>query len=179
MSEENPTPQQDDQIVTDQSVSKLSDLWKHEDYLSIWLGFIILAAALFLFIPEGNDDVKQKISDANSTLLNEAKRAPFRTIEWHLALDKKSNLKASSSDIGKLIKNLTARPKSWISNPLDAIYRNEEKSNLKIITGVSFEFKRFIETRKQVHPPEGYFEKPIDRDELLKKVNQLLDIEQE
>ena len=43
-----------------------------------------------------------------------------------------------------------------------------------IVTGVSLDFKRFIETRKQVHPPEGYFEKPIDRDKLLEKVNSLL-----
>ena len=43
-----------------------------------------------------------------------------------------------------------------------------------MITGVSPEFKRFIETRKQVHPPAAYFEKPIDRDALLAKVNELL-----
>lgn len=43
-----------------------------------------------------------------------------------------------------------------------------------IITGLASDFKRFIETRKQVHPPEGYFEKPIDRDGLLVKVNELL-----
>jgi len=43
-----------------------------------------------------------------------------------------------------------------------------------MITGVSSEFKRFIETRQQVHPPDAYFEKPIDRDELLAKVNEIL-----
>jgi DNA-binding response OmpR family regulator len=43
-----------------------------------------------------------------------------------------------------------------------------------IITGISHEFKRFIETRKQVHPPAGYFEKPIDREKLLEKVNDIL-----
>jgi len=43
-----------------------------------------------------------------------------------------------------------------------------------MITGVSPEFKRFIETRRQVRPPEAYFEKPIDRDELLAKVNEIL-----
>ena len=43
-----------------------------------------------------------------------------------------------------------------------------------IITGVSHEFKRFIETRRQVHPPDAYFEKPIDREELLAKVNEIL-----
>ncbi len=43
-----------------------------------------------------------------------------------------------------------------------------------LITGVSYDFKKFIETRKQVHPPEGYFEKPVDREKLLEKVNELL-----
>ena len=45
-----------------------------------------------------------------------------------------------------------------------------------IITGVSHEFKRFIETRRQVHPPDAYFEKPVDRDELLAKVNEILSV---
>lgn len=131
VSEENLTPQQDEQIVTDQAVSKLSDLWKQEDYLSIWLGFLILIVSLFFFLPEGSDEIKQTISDSNTTLLNEAKRAPFRTVEWYLALDKKSSLKATSSDVGKFIKDLTSMPKSWSSNPIDAIYQNEEKSNIK------------------------------------------------
>lgn len=43
-----------------------------------------------------------------------------------------------------------------------------------MITGVSSDFKKFIETRRQVHPPDAYFEKPIDRDALLAKVNELL-----
>ncbi len=43
-----------------------------------------------------------------------------------------------------------------------------------MVTGVSTDMKRFIESRKQVHPPEGYFEKPIDREALLKKIKELL-----
>ena len=46
-----------------------------------------------------------------------------------------------------------------------------------IVTGISHEFKRFIETRKQVRPPEAYFEKPVDKEELLAKVNETLRIE--
>ena len=45
-----------------------------------------------------------------------------------------------------------------------------------IVTGVDSEFKRFIESRKQVHAPEGYFEKPVNRDELLLKVKELLKV---
>jgi CheY-like chemotaxis protein len=43
-----------------------------------------------------------------------------------------------------------------------------------IITGITHDFKRFIETRKQVHPPEGYFDKPPDREQLLAKINEIL-----
>jgi CheY-like chemotaxis protein len=56
------------------------------------------------------------------------------------------------------------------------LQNNESTKNTPIImiTGVSTDMKRFIESRKQVHPPEGYFEKPVDRDELLKKVQELM-----
>jgi len=43
-----------------------------------------------------------------------------------------------------------------------------------ILTGISHEFKRFIETRRQVPPPNGYFDKPPDRAEFLAKVNELV-----
>jgi twitching motility two-component system response regulator PilH len=43
-----------------------------------------------------------------------------------------------------------------------------------MITGVAREFKQFIERAKQVKNPEGYFEKPVDKDALLKKVRELI-----
>ncbi len=43
-----------------------------------------------------------------------------------------------------------------------------------IITGVTHDFKQFIETRKQVRPPQGYFDKPPDRETLLAKIHELL-----
>jgi CheY-like chemotaxis protein len=56
------------------------------------------------------------------------------------------------------------------------LQENEATKNTPVIivTGVSLDFKKFNETRKQVHPPEGYFEKPIDRVKLLEKVKELL-----
>ncbi len=62
-------------------------------------------------------------------------------------------------------------------------YRNlgedESTKNIPIIiiTGVTLEFKKFIESRKQVEPPPAYFEKPIDREKLLEAVNRLLNIQ--
>jgi CheY-like chemotaxis protein len=40
-----------------------------------------------------------------------------------------------------------------------------------IITGVSDEFEKFISSRRQVPPPEGYISKPVDADDFLKMVN--------
>jgi CheY-like chemotaxis protein len=42
-----------------------------------------------------------------------------------------------------------------------------------IVTGVSEDFKKFISTRHQVPPPEGYVAKPIDQEEILKLVHSL------
>jgi CheY-like chemotaxis protein len=44
-----------------------------------------------------------------------------------------------------------------------------------IVTGVSSDFQRFISTRRQVPPPEGYISKPVDPEELVGMVRQLLD----
>ena len=43
-----------------------------------------------------------------------------------------------------------------------------------IVTGISHDFKRFIENRKHLRPPAGYFDKPPDRDQLLAKINDVL-----
>ena len=43
-----------------------------------------------------------------------------------------------------------------------------------IITGVSDDFKHFISTRRQVPPPEGYLNKPVEADQLLEKVKALV-----
>ncbi len=60
------------------------------------------------------------------------------------------------------------------------MYRNLKENSqtsaipVVMLTGVSHEFKHFIETRRQVPPPDGYFEKPPDRAEFLAKVNELV-----
>ena len=43
-----------------------------------------------------------------------------------------------------------------------------------MVTGVMKEFKRFIHSRRQVPPPDGYITKPIDQQELLETVTRLL-----
>lgn len=61
-----------------------------------------------------------------------------------------------------------------------AVYRRlKEDEALKgipviIITGVSDDFKKFISTRRQVPPPEGYISKPVDHGEFVSMVQRLL-----
>ncbi len=43
-----------------------------------------------------------------------------------------------------------------------------------VITGMRKEFQPFIHTRQQVKPPDGYLEKPFDRDQLLALIDDLL-----
>jgi DNA-binding response OmpR family regulator len=43
-----------------------------------------------------------------------------------------------------------------------------------MITGVSDDFKRFISTRRQVPPPDAYISKPVDHEEVIKVVEELL-----
>ena len=61
-----------------------------------------------------------------------------------------------------------------------AVYRTLKQDDglksipVSIITGVSDDFEKFISSRRQVPPPEGYISKPVDVEELLGKVNELL-----
>jgi DNA-binding response OmpR family regulator len=59
------------------------------------------------------------------------------------------------------------------------LQENEATKNIPviIITGISGEFQKFISTRKQVHPPVDYYEKPIDRDKLISRVKEILKID--
>ncbi|MEW5796446.1 MAG: response regulator [Candidatus Zixiibacteriota bacterium] len=56
------------------------------------------------------------------------------------------------------------------------LHDDKEASKIPVImlTGVTSDFKRFISTRTQVDPPQAYFEKPVDREALLKKVRELI-----
>ncbi len=43
-----------------------------------------------------------------------------------------------------------------------------------IVTGVSDYFERFITSRKQVPPPEGYIQKPVDKQGMLDTLKKVL-----
>jgi CheY-like chemotaxis protein len=52
------------------------------------------------------------------------------------------------------------------------IRESDEWKNIPVImvTGMSQDFERFISSRRQVPPPEGYMSKPIDQDKILELI---------
>ncbi len=92
------------------------------------------------------------------------------------AVDGKEGVQKAVAEKPDLITLDVSMPEESGVKALRDLQSNEVTKNIPVIivTGVSTDIKRFIESRKQVHPPEGFFEKPIDRDELLKKVKELL-----
>ncbi|NJB68352.1 putative membrane protein YadS [Desulfobaculum xiamenense] len=115
-------------IVVDSSSSSWSDLWRKEDYLAIWLGFFLLLVGGLIYFNNVPKDMDETFARANSIMAAEAERAPFKTVAYYEAQDKKEGVQASKSAIGKSIKSWTAAPGNWKDNPLDSFYMSSERA---------------------------------------------------
>jgi CheY-like chemotaxis protein len=105
-----------------------------------------------------------------STLLEDHGYATISAKDGEEALVK---LKADSPDLITL--DISMPEKSGVR-----LYREiKEDSRWKkipiiIVTGVSEDFQKFISTRRQVPPPEGYLSKPINQEEILELIQKLI-----
>jgi hypothetical protein len=68
------------EVITDKAEGKLSDLWKKEDYWAIWLGFVLLAVGMVIFLPRPPENMHETIAVAEKTMQEQAAVAPFKTI---------------------------------------------------------------------------------------------------
>lgn len=118
--------QTDADVVVDQGKSRWSDLWTKEDYLAIWLGFLVVAVCLVAYLGFApKEEFAKKINEAKQIQSAEADRAPFKTISWYKA-DNAKKLKASSATaFGKFMSHWTKHPGSWKTNPLDSFTRTD------------------------------------------------------
>lgn len=121
------TAQQSD-IVVDRATSSFSDLWKKEDYWAIWLGFLILAVGLVIYLNNKPKDMDEVFAKADVVMQEEAGKAPFKTVAWHEAKAKKGGVKGSGTDIGKSLNSFLASPKGWTTNPLDSLMLSKEQA---------------------------------------------------
>ncbi len=105
-----------------------------------------------------------------STLLEDAGYSTVAAGDGDQALER---VKASRPDLITL--DITMPNKSGVR-----FYRDMKESDewkgipIIIVTGISSDFEKFISTRRQVPPPEGYLSKPIDKEQMLALIKQYI-----
>jgi uncharacterized membrane protein YadS len=114
-----------DYVVIESGKTTLTDLYKKEDWMAVWMGFFLLVVGLLIYLPRPPEKAAE-IPKYNATMKAEAARAPFKTIEWHNASSAKRGIRATDQDFAKTIQSFLAAPSDWNSNPIDALYRSEE-----------------------------------------------------
>ncbi len=121
--------QQGANIVVDHGQSSWSDLWTKEDYLAIWLGFLVIVVSLIAYLGfSPTAEFKQKIYDAKQIQAAEMAKASFKTIAWYKADDAKKLKASSATAFGKFVSHWTKNPGSWKTNPIDAFVRTEAQA---------------------------------------------------
>jgi uncharacterized membrane protein YadS len=118
-------PAEPDVVVIESGKTTLKDLYKKEDWMAVWMGFILLIVGLLIYLPRPPEKAAE-IPKYNATMKEEAAKAPFKTIEWHNASSAKRGVRATNQDFAKEIQNFLSAPSDWDTNPIDALYRSEE-----------------------------------------------------
>ena len=124
-------PPADPGRVYDSGKGSWSDFFRKEDYLSIWLGFVLIAAGLFLFLDKNPEGMEATIEEANAAMEAEAERVPFRSLAWYDAQGRKAKLKSTNEDFAKTIKKWTSKPHGWKTNPVEAFYLDSAAAEAK------------------------------------------------
>jgi len=104
------------------------ELLRTEDYWAIWLGLILIVAALAVYLPRPPADLDAGLDAANAALAREEAAAPLRTVAWYETLDAKARLKGTSEPHGKTLTRLLAKPRGWRNNPLHALVGDEARA---------------------------------------------------
>jgi uncharacterized membrane protein YadS len=122
-------PHEPDYVVLESGKTRLKDLYTKEDWMAIWMGFLLLIVGLLIFLPNPPANLKEDLAKYNAVLKEEAAKAPFKTIEWHNASSAKKGIRATNQDFAKTISGFLAAPSGWKDNPLDALYRSKASAD--------------------------------------------------
>ena len=110
--------------VKEERISMKKQLYTCEDYWAIWLAglfFIVAVFCVYTWKPPVEDLPKYR-----AVMEKEMDKAGFRTIAYTEAEDKLKSVQAKKEGVTAVIYNLTNRPKSWTTNPLNSVYLSEE-----------------------------------------------------
>jgi len=121
MSEEAQHPE----MVADRGKWEWSELYRKEDWWAIWLGFLVLAVGLVIFLPRPPSEMREKLAATEAAMAAEAARAPFQTVEWYQANDTRSGLRARNEPYAGVLARWLDTPGAWTANPLESLYLSE------------------------------------------------------
>jgi len=128
-------PEGGEYVVLERTKTSLSDLWKKEDWMAIWMGFFILIVGLLIFFPRPPDKMEENLNKYNSVMKEEAAKAPFKTIAWQQASAAKKKIRARDQSFAKTIQQFMNAPGGWKSNPIDALYRSKAEADALNVAG--------------------------------------------
>ena len=93
-----------------------------EDYWAIWLGTFFLLAGIIIYVFIGSNTIGERVVENQEILHRETREKPFKTIAWFKANENYTKLTGANTDIGKAIKKILTKPKSWKNNPFTAFW---------------------------------------------------------
>ena len=102
--------------------------FKSEDYMAIWLGFLILLIGFFIFLPRPPADLDAKIAQYASVMKAQQERAPFRTVAYWEAEEALKKLRARDVEPAKTIGTYLRTTARWKSNPIEAFYLSKAEA---------------------------------------------------
>ncbi len=102
-----------------------SKLITSEDYWAIWLGSFFLLAGIIIYLFMG----RAEVADDLTTLNQKLEQQPIKSVSWYLNMEEKDKLTGSNTTLGKEIKSVFAKPKTWKGNPLKAFYSSGNKTS--------------------------------------------------
>lgn len=105
-----------------------SKLLMRDDYWAIWLGSFFLAVGVIIFLLIARASFGEDIIHNKAVLDSQAENIPFKTVSWYIAKEKSRQLTGANTTLGKSIKKLLSKPKSWSENPLKSILYSEGKT---------------------------------------------------
>ena len=116
---------EEEYVVIESGKTTLKDLYTKEDWMAIWLGFVILLAGLLIFLPRPPEKMNENLAKYNTIMKEEALKAPFKTLAWHKASADKKKIRARDQSFAKTMALYFNAPADWKNNPVDALYRSQ------------------------------------------------------
>ncbi|MCG8309706.1 MAG: YeiH family protein [Cytophagales bacterium] len=104
-----------------------SKLVTSEDYWAIWLGAFFLLTGIIIYIIIGQQSIGEEVKSNHKRLSQVLTEVPFHSVEYYKAKEKTAQLTGANTSIGKRIRKLLSKPKSWKGNPLNAFLKSEER----------------------------------------------------